>query len=238
MKRINSHTSTMTPGAKTLVGEVSLRHLQGNAGNSQLTCEKVLNEQLVYIKSMLLRLNSFKMSHDPVAVNVHVHQRAQESIDEELSRLILKLVNYQGHNPLHRVAAYSQMSLDLLSELEKSIFQNDNNISSIKTESRARQLEATRTYALLTQDVAIKEQTIQSLVSDKSELENENRELKRSNDAIQNELDKALRNQSQTHQHAVEVRMQGLDYKAEVDRHCNRVLSSIQSRMGFIPSSM
>ncbi len=34
---------------------------------------------------------------------------------------------------------------------------------------------------------------------------------------------------------AVEVRMQGLDYKAEVNRHCGRVLASIQSRMGFIP---
>ena len=48
-------------------------------------------------------------------------------------------------------------------------------------------------------------------------------------------LDRAIRNQAQTNQMAVEVRMQGLDYKAEVNRHCGRVLSSIQSRMGFIP---
>ena len=37
---------------------------------------------------------------------------------------------------------------------------------------------------------------------------------------------------------AVEVRMQGLDYKAEVNRHCGRVLASIQSRMGFIPAGI
>jgi len=52
---------------------------------------------------------------------------------------------------------------------------------------------------------------------------------------LQRELDRAIRNQAQTNQMAVEVRMQGLDYKAEVNRHCKRVIASIQSRMGFIP---
>jgi hypothetical protein len=32
--------------------------------------------------------------------------------------------------------------------------------------------------------------------------------------------------------------MQGLDFKAEVDRRCSRIIASIQSRMGFVPSGI
>lgn len=47
------------PRAKTLVGEVSLRHLQEKSGT--VSCEKVLNEQLIQIKSLLLRVHATKM---------------------------------------------------------------------------------------------------------------------------------------------------------------------------------
>ena len=32
--------------------------------------------------------------------------------------------------------------------------------------------------------------------------------------------------------------MQGLDFKAEIDRRCGKVLSSISARMGFVPSGI
>lgn len=35
-----------------------------------------------------------------------------------------------------------------------------------------------------------------------------------------------------------DIRMQGLDFKAEVDRRCAKVLASISSRMGFVPSGI
>ena len=47
------------PRAKTLVGEVSLRQLQEKSGTT--SCEKVLNEQLLQIKSLLLRVHATKM---------------------------------------------------------------------------------------------------------------------------------------------------------------------------------
>lgn len=188
---------------------------------------------------MLLRVNSLKLSHDPSNISIHIYKRAQESVEEQISRIIVKFINYQGPSPFHRVAAYAQLSTELMNELETMVFSDDNNaLFSYKSEQRARQLEANRTHAMLTQDLAIKEQTIASLAADKEELENSNRELMRSNESLKKELEKALRNQAQTHQHAVEVRMQGLDYKAEVDRHCARVLTSIQSRMGFIPAGV
>ncbi len=213
------------------------------------------------MKSLLLRVHSAKMSHDPANVNIHVYKRAKEAIEEELSRIIVKLHNYQGVNPLHRVAAYSQLSTEIMTELESTVFNEDNNlIYDIKSENRLRQIESSRTHSMLTQELAvkvthslthsllfsihvhtltyifnIKEQTIQSLAADKVELDNSNKELTRLNESLQRELDRAIRNQAQTNQMAVEVRMQGLDYKAEVNRHCKRVIASIQSRMGFIP---
>ena len=66
-------------------------------------------------------------------------------------------------------------------------------------------------------------------------LEAANRNLVRSNESIQRELEIAARNQSQTSQFCVELRMQGLDFKAEVDRRTAVVLSSVQSRFGFVP---
>ena len=71
-------------------------------------------------------------------------------------------------------------------------------------------MEVSRTQAHLQQEIVIKDQTIASLAADKNELENANIALSRSYEAVQRELDRALRNQSQTHQHAVEVRMQGI----------------------------
>lgn len=237
-KQSSNNATVSNKPAKTLVGEVSLKVLQNHPG-SQITCEKVLNEMLVQVKSLLLRVHSAKMSHDPANVNIHVYKRAKEAIEEELSRIIVKLHNYQGVNPLHRVAAYSQLSTEIMTELESTVFNEDNNlIYDIKSENRLRQIESSRTHSMLTQELAVKEQTIQSLAADKVELDNSNKELTRLNESLQRELDRAIRNQAQTNQMAVEVRMQGLDYKAEVNRHCKRVIASIQSRMGFIPAGI
>ena len=75
-------------------------------------------------------------------------------------------------------------------------------------------------------------------MTEREELESEIKSLRRSNDLIKGELEKTLRDQAQTHQLAVELRMQGLDFKAEVDRRCAKVLHSISARIGFIPSGI
>ena len=109
------------------------------------------------MKSLLLRVHSAKMSHDPANVNIHVYKRAKEAIEEELSRIIVKLHNYQGVNPLHRIAAYSQLSSEIMTELESTVFNEDNNlIYDIKSENRLRQIESSRTHSMLTQELAVK----------------------------------------------------------------------------------
>ena len=52
------------------------------------------------------------------------------------------------------------------------------------------------------------------------------------------ELEKNKRDQSQTHQNIVELRMQGIDFKSEVNRRSLKILRSIQSRMGFVPTGV
>ena len=173
-KQASNNGGVTNKPAKTLLGEVSLKVLQSHPG-SQITCEKVLNEMLVQVqntlvthlfhhllsilkvKSLLLRVHAAKMSHDPANVNIHVYKRAKEAIEEELSRIIVKLHNYQGVNPLHRVAAYSQLSTEIMTDLESTVFNEDNNlIYDIKSENRLRQIESSRTHSMLTQELAVK----------------------------------------------------------------------------------
>jgi hypothetical protein len=62
--------------------------------------------------------------------------------------------------------------------------------------------------------------------------------MSQTNTSLQLEIEKLLRDRIQTHQNSVELRMQGLDFKAEVDRRCGSILGCVQSRMGFVPSSI
>ena len=52
------------------------------------------------------------------------------------------------------------------------------------------------------------------------------------------EVEKISRDQQQIHQDMVELRMQGIDFKSEVNRRSMKVLRSIQSRMGFVPTGV
>jgi len=224
--------------SQTLGGEIAFRKLEDDRGVN-LTIEKVLNEHLIKLKSILLKNNAIKLNHDQNMISHHVDKRSQEAIEEELSRLIIKLVQYKGPSLTHRATAYSQLASQLHQELEGQIFTDEKGtLTTLRAEQKQTKVELSRTHAHLQQEIVIKDQTIASLAADKNELENANIALSRSYEAVQRELDRALRNQSQTHQHAVEVRMQGLDFKAEVDRRCARIIASIQSRMGFVPSGI
>ena len=231
-----------------------------------LTIEKVLNEHLIRLKCILLKNNAIKLNHDQNMISHHVAQRSQEAIEEELSRLIIKLVQCKGPSLTHRATAYSQLATQLQQELERLVYiisllllsllllsssllllllllsqiftDEKGTLTTLRAEQKQTKVEVSRTQAHLQQEIVIKDQTIASLAADKNELENANISLSRSYEAVQRELDRALRNQSQTHQHAVEVRMQGLDFKAEVDRRCARIIASVQSRMGFVPSGI
>jgi hypothetical protein len=62
----------------------------------------VLTEQLVTLKSLLLRVSAASTTHDPIAVNDHVKNGAREVVEENLANVIVKLIQEQGPNPSHR----------------------------------------------------------------------------------------------------------------------------------------
>jgi hypothetical protein len=148
-------------------------------------------------------------------------------------------VNLQGPNPSHAVTAYSQLFKNLLDETEMVIFNEERrNGDYLRTENLTRKMEADRMQHMLAQELAAREQTVAALNADRMDLEAQIKALLRSNESLKHELGKILQEQTHTHQHAVELRMQGLDYKAEVERRCDRVLRSIQSRLGFVPAGV
>jgi hypothetical protein len=107
--------------SQTLGGEIAFRKLEDDRGVN-LTIEKVLNEYLIKLKSILLKNNAIKLNHDQNMISHHVDKRSQEAIEEELSRLIIKLVQYKGPSLTHRATAYSQLASQLHQELEGQIF--------------------------------------------------------------------------------------------------------------------
>ena len=63
-------------------------------------------------------------------------------------------------------------------------------------------------------------------------------QAKRHSHGLQRELESSLLQQAQTNQRIVELRLRGLDFKAEVDRRGGRVLRSVETRLGFVPSAI
>jgi len=205
----------------------------------ETTTQRILSEQLVRLTALLLRAQATKTSHDSTAVRDHAYHRAQEVVDEELSRIITKLVNLQGPSPMHRVVALSQLSQSVARDIEKAVFTDDRAyLASFANEQRVRREEAIAAHTAFAHELATKEQALASVTADKQELERASAALGRKCQALEKELEKATRNQVQMHQNAVELRMQGLDFKARVDNRCARILASIQSRMGFIPAGI
>lgn len=122
----------------------------------------------------------------------------------------------------------------------EGLFFNDEKaeLNSIIKDQQNRSEEAHQQVVTLSEKLAKRDQVISLIEEEKKELEISNRSLVRSNAAMQRELEKASRSQAQINQYCVELRMQGLDFKAETDRRCLRILSSVQSRLGFVPAGI
>lgn len=90
----------------------------------------------------------------------------------------------------------------------------------------------------LSEEIARKDQIIQALETEKSVLEYKNSSLLRTVELLSSELERCTRTMSQTQQNNVELCMQSLDFKAEVDHLSGKILDSISARIGFVPGSV
>lgn len=110
------------------------------------------------------------------------------------------------------------------------------NLYSATTEQKLVKEESVRIHSKLTKEISEQKLLIDELNAKIADLDAANQLLTRTHTAIQRELEIASRNQTQTSQFCVELRMQGLDFKAEVDRRAEKIIASVQSRLGFVPS--
>lgn len=138
-----------------------------------------------------------------------------------------------------RLAAYAQLSTTLTEDVERAIFNDDKKrLSASKMEQKFVKDEANKKEMALSEKVARQEQKIQELLRENKQLGAKCRAFERASDLCMSELKKSSESLIQIHQSAVELRMQGLDYKAQVDNRCDKIVESIESRLGFVPSTI
>ena len=204
-----------------------------------LSYEGILHEQLVMQKALLIRAQAASYGHDPLVVMSYVGQRAQETIDEDVNRLINELTEINGHSPSHRMTAYAEISNDLAKQLESVVFdQHFDKVMEISHEFKLREEELKQREKATTQEVQVRMDEISNLVKANIELEQDKKAMERVTDMMKKEVEDALHYQVEAQQKLVEVRMQGLDFKSEIDRRVEKVMASIEGQMGYIPDAV
>jgi hypothetical protein len=135
------------------------------------------------------------------------------------------------------VSAYAQLSAQITGHVEHAIFNEERTTMHAAVQvHEEKKAESDKLYVNATKEIAMQKQTIAHLNDKITDLEAANAILSRSHQTAKRELELAARNQNQTSQFCVELRMQGLDFKAEVERRTAKMLDSIQSRLGFVPA--
>ena len=203
---------------------------------SNFTCEQVLNEQLLRMMTLLLKAGLAKTSHDPVAVGTQLRARAAELVEKEMETILHALVKVQGPSGSHKNHALSQLCIKLTNELQREIFTDERAIQRQKALAASiRSEETNRAHEEISKAVAAKDQELAQLKQDFKSTTFDLHTVSRRNDVLETELERLSQIQERFNQSAVELRLQGLNYKARVHNHSARVLHSISSRMGFVP---
>lgn len=98
--------------------------------------------------------------------------------------------------------------------------------------------ESSRVQAQLSEELARKEQRIQELEADKAVLEYKNASLLKTVDLLSSELERSTRTLSESQQNYVNLCLQSLRLKGEVDEQCDNIVENISSRIGFVPNNV
>lgn len=126
-----------------------------------------------------------------------------------------------------------------MDDINLIVFNDDKHkINALRTEQNIVKEEANRVHETLTLKIAKMDQQISTLEYDLAMCETKNKTLSKALELLEKELEKSQHSVTETHQRAVELRMQGWDFKHEVDRRSDKILSSVQSRMGFVPAGI
>ena len=137
------------------------------------------------------------------------------------------------------MTAYAQLSDQMAEDMSRAIFTEDKRrLAALTEDQRLHKDDLNKKYEQLSVEIARKDQQIAALEESNAQWSAKNKTLGRAVEMLQRELDKTTQSLNDTQQNAVELRMQGWDFKSEVDLRGNKVLSSVQTRMGFVPSGI
>lgn len=209
----------------------------GKGNPESFNNEYFLNETLMQMKLLLLRVEMINSKNS--IPDDHLKQRSQDALKLELGCIQKKieLEKLPGEGTLSREMAYTELSKQYLSEIEKLILTDTRSlVRSLKDDLKHVTDQSSSTETKLCLEIATLNQQVSSLKADVAKLETERASYDRPLNAARQELEQSLRQQSELNQTCIELSIQGLDYKAEVDRRCLEMLAAVQSRMGFVPT--
>lgn len=128
----------------------------------------------------------------------------------------------------------------LLKELERVTVTGDHKIqlSVLRDSNQTLRNESSRIQAQLSEDLARRDQRIKDLETEKSILEYKNASLLKTVELLSSELERCTRTLSESQQNYVNLCLQSLQLKGEVDDSCDKVVESISSRIGFVPNNV
>jgi hypothetical protein len=132
------------------------------------------------------------------------------------------------------MTAYSQLHSILIQQIEYLISNGDKNLlNQYKEKEIYTREESEKMQINLTKEIAKKEQKIIQLENKNTDLSTLNKTLVRKNEILNKEIGKISLSLDTVLQESVEIRLQSLDFKSEIDRRAFRVLKSVHSKLGF-----
>lgn len=139
-----------------------------------------------------------------------------------------------------RLSAFAQLSNDLTAELERVAIGGVTRkmVRDLRDRNENLQNEIDRTHTQTSETVARHEQKIEELNSSIATLEAKNSALIKAVELLERTLEKSTQSITDLHQSNVELCMQGLDYKAEVNHRLYKMLASIEGVLGYLPESI
>lgn len=202
--------------------------------------EVVLRDELISLRKIILRHSANAMIHGKEDIEMYLDDAAKEFVMKEVSDAARKLKHFKGNvNSTGIITGYIQAARKINQDLEKLVFTDERKqMNHLKQSTASQECNSRIERDALSSELAIKEQTIKALATETTELLKKCEELSQKNEYLTKELEKSKTDQMEKHQCLVELRMQGIDFKSEVNRRSLKVLNSVQTRMGFVPSGV
>lgn len=223
-------TSTLRSSVTLQATDVAIDSISGEA---------VLYDQAVALMTILLKSSASRTFHDFNTIQNHIQARAVAAVEEQLQAITFRLSQLRGSSAEHRLTAFAQLLSALTHDVETAVFNVDRRaVTHLRNDQIAARVEAEQQLKDFNERLARRDQTILALQAEHTNLDFKNKSLIRTVELLSKELEKCNSNLTDVHQRSVELRMQALDFKAEVDKRAQRVQQSVQARVGFVPKTI